>query len=241
MPGTAVSHVVGPNGPPAARPSADDSLDDPSLYINRELSWLEFNRRVLEEAQDPSVPLLERLKFHAIFSSNLDEFFMVRVGGLQQKVSAGITRGSGADRMPPRGATRTHQHRRPADGGRAVSRPARPMCCRPWNAKASSSVGVKDLTDADRKFVHEVFQPRSVPGPHAVGRRPRPPVPAPRQQVAQPGGAAQPAAGRRTAGGRRASAGRAATVRATAERQRATSSRRWKPSSGCTSASCSPA
>lgn len=77
------------------------NLDDPSLYINRELSWLEFNRRVLEEAQDPTVPLLERLKFHAIFSSNLDEFFMVRVGGLQQKVIAGIARGSGGDKLPP--------------------------------------------------------------------------------------------------------------------------------------------
>lgn len=78
------------------------ALDDPSLYINRELSWLEFNQRVLEEAQDSTVPLLERLKFLAIFSSNLDEFFMVRVGGLQQKLSAGIARGSGADRMPPK-------------------------------------------------------------------------------------------------------------------------------------------
>src|ERR1700704_4111067 len=77
-------------------------LDDPSLYINRELTWLQFNRRVLEEAQDPQVPLLERLKFIAIVSSNLDEFFMVRVGGLQQKVQAGIAVGSGADRMPPR-------------------------------------------------------------------------------------------------------------------------------------------
>ncbi len=76
-------------------------LDDPSLYSNRELSWLQFNRRVLEEAQDPSVPLLERLKFLAIFSSNLDEFFMVRVGGLQQKVQAGIARGSGADKLLP--------------------------------------------------------------------------------------------------------------------------------------------
>src|SRR5437762_14031291 len=77
------------------------SLDDPSLYINRELSWLEFNRRVLEEAHDPQVPLLERLKFLAIFGSNLDEFYMVRVGGLQQKVQARIAQGSGADRMPP--------------------------------------------------------------------------------------------------------------------------------------------
>src|SRR5947209_10428431 len=77
------------------------ALDDPSLYINRELSWLEFNRRVLEEAQDPDVPLLERLKFLAIYSSNIDEFFMVRVGGLQQKVQAGFTFSSGADRTPP--------------------------------------------------------------------------------------------------------------------------------------------
>src|ERR1700756_4408641 len=77
------------------------ALDDPSLYLNRELSWLEFNRRVLEEAQGPQVPLLERLKFLAIFDSNLDEFFMVRVGGLQQKVQARIAQGSGADRMVP--------------------------------------------------------------------------------------------------------------------------------------------
>src|SRR6266705_2705155 len=99
-----------PLAPPPSRKSVDEtpppsaslySLDDPSLYINRELSWLEFNRRVLEEALDPAVPLLERLKFLAIFAANLDEFFMVRVGGLQQKVQAGIARGSGADRIPP--------------------------------------------------------------------------------------------------------------------------------------------
>ena len=78
------------------------NLDDPALYFNRDLSWLEFNRRVLEEAQDPTVPMLERLKFLAIFSSNLDEFFMVRVGGIQQKVQANIPIGSGADQMSPR-------------------------------------------------------------------------------------------------------------------------------------------
>src|SRR5829696_375837 len=85
--------------PPPA--DAAPNLDDPALYFNRELSWLEFNRRVLEEAQDSSVPLLERLKFLAIVESNLDEFYMVRVGGLQQKALSGVLFGSGADRTPP--------------------------------------------------------------------------------------------------------------------------------------------
>jgi len=80
----------------AEDPVADErDLYDPYLYINREISWLQFNDRVLAMAADPQFPLLERLKYLAIFSSNLDEFFMVRVSGLRDQVQTGmVTRGS---------------------------------------------------------------------------------------------------------------------------------------------------
>ncbi|MDF1581472.1 MAG: polyphosphate kinase 1 [Desulfuromonadales bacterium] len=66
------------------------NLDDPHLYLNRELTWLQFNQRVLSEAIDARTPLLERVKFAAIAGSNLDEFFMKRIGGLKQQVGAGV-------------------------------------------------------------------------------------------------------------------------------------------------------
>jgi len=87
--------VVGAEAPAQALPAsapqpAPPDLDDPRWYLNRELTWLAFNRRVLHEAEDERTPLLERLKFIAIVSSNLDEFFMKRIGGLKQQMGAGV-------------------------------------------------------------------------------------------------------------------------------------------------------
>src|ERR1700679_2414189 len=85
---------------PAAAPSGESiDLRAASLYLNRELSWLEFNARVLAEADNDSVPLFERLKFHAIVATNLDEFFMVRVAGLKQQMTGEV------GDLPPDGMT----------------------------------------------------------------------------------------------------------------------------------------
>src|SRR5947207_417536 len=72
----------------------------PENFTNRELSWLEFNRRVLEEAQDPTQPLIERVKFLTIFSSNLDEFFEIRVAGIKQQIES-ETSDVGPDGLSP--------------------------------------------------------------------------------------------------------------------------------------------
>ncbi|HIK56337.1 MAG TPA: RNA degradosome polyphosphate kinase [Synechococcales cyanobacterium M55_K2018_004] len=86
--------------PRLKRSTPEIVLSDPQYYFNRELSWLEFNNRVLREAFDPRTPLLERLKFTAIFTSNLDEFFMVRVAALKQQVEVGVTKPTPDGRTP---------------------------------------------------------------------------------------------------------------------------------------------
>ena len=85
---------------PAEKLSSVFDLDDSSLYLNRELTWLEFNRRVLFEATDQDNPLLERLKFIAIFASNMDEFFMKRIGGLKLQVAADMSELTDDGRSP---------------------------------------------------------------------------------------------------------------------------------------------
>lgn len=146
----------------ASPPQTVVDLDDPRLFINRELSWLEFNRRVLEEAQDPTVPLLERLKFVSIFTSNLDEFFMVRVGHLQQKVQAGILSGSGGDKMPPRDQLQAiHKvvQEMTAEQYRVLTKDILPAL----EQEGIRILGPKELREADRQYLKEVFQRQVFP------------------------------------------------------------------------------
>jgi polyphosphate kinase len=145
-----------------AIPAPSISLDDLALYFNRELSWLEFNGRVLEEAQDSTVPLLERLKFLAIFESNLDEFFMVRVGGLHQKVVLGIGYGSGADRMPVKTILEQIGQRVGVMTGEAYRCLYNDLV--PSLEREGILVrGAEALTEADRKHLGDVFRNQVFP------------------------------------------------------------------------------
>ena len=135
----------------------------PEHFINRELSWLEFNARVLEEAQEPSNPLLERVKFLSIFSSNLDEFFMVRVAGLREQAFGGVApQDVTADGFTPvaqlvRIAERTRQL--VDDQYRCLNGSILPEL-------AQNNIRIlaeKDLDKSQRKIVNEFFRQRAFP------------------------------------------------------------------------------
>jgi len=130
----------------------------PDHYINRELSWLEFNARVLEEAADASNPWLERLKFLAIFSSNLDEFFEIRVAGLQQQVYAGVEpQDYGADGLAP-AEQLTAIDRRVHDLVAQQYRILKEEVFPGLKAAGVERVRVDELTDAERSQVEKLFR-----------------------------------------------------------------------------------
>ncbi len=129
-----------PEAPPATTAGAIDASQVEALpddrYLNRELSWLDFNARVLALAADPSLALLERAKFLAIFSSNLDEFYMVRVAGLKRRDEMGLSVRS-ADGLSPREQLRRIGERTQQLASRH-SKVFMRRCVRPWPPRASS-------------------------------------------------------------------------------------------------------
>ncbi len=127
------------------------SLDDPSLVLNREASWLAFNCRVLEEAENPRNPLLERVKFLAITARNLDEFFEIRVGGLMQRIEDGQTDPGPDGRTPAQEAQLVAQltHDFMRDQYRCWNHSLRPALAE----EGIRVVGMKDLTAEQRSFV----------------------------------------------------------------------------------------
>jgi len=135
----------------------------PDHYLNRELSWLEFNARVLEEAADPTNPWLERLKFLAIFSSNLDEFFEIRVAGLQQQVYAGVEpQDYGADGMAPAeqlAAIERRAHELVAEQYRILNDEVLPGLA----AGGVERIRLGDLTEAERRHVDVLFRASIAP------------------------------------------------------------------------------
>jgi polyphosphate kinase len=132
------------------------SLKNPQHYINRELSWLEFNRRVLHEAQDPRTPLLERLKFTSIFSSNLDEYFMVRVAALKQQVEAGVTKLTPDGMTPPEQLDAISDRLHPIikEQDRLFTNVLRPEL----QANGVHLIDYVDLNQEQRTYLHKFFE-----------------------------------------------------------------------------------
>jgi polyphosphate kinase len=158
---------VPPSEPEPKAPPTD--LDDPRLYNNRELSWIEFDARVLELAEDDDVPLLERLKFLAIFTSNLDEFFTIRVAGLHDQVDAGLSDPGPDGRTPSQVIDELRE--------RIVELYERQRRCsqeqvRPALAEHGIAiVSFDDVSESDREALNERFRRQIFPvlTPLAVG------------------------------------------------------------------------
>src|SRR5579872_7522556 len=133
-----------------------NSIATSSLFLNRELSWLEFNARVLAEAFDERNPLIERLKFLAIFSSNLDEFYMVRVAGLRRQVAARV------QQTPPDGLTAREQldaiERRVGDLLEQARHCLHDLLLPALGAHGVALLTIPELTAAEREAMDAFFE-----------------------------------------------------------------------------------
>jgi len=143
--------------------ATDSAIDlkDPKYYLNRELSWLEFNRRVLHEATDPRTPLLERLKFLAIFSSNLDEFFMVRVAIVKDQLEAEVAKRSPDGRTPQQQLKEISQQLRPMviEQHRHFEQVLRPLL----EEHGVHLLNYIDLSQEQRNYLRDHFERRIFP------------------------------------------------------------------------------
>ncbi len=143
------------------QPSTEINLTDVQHYFNREISWLEFNNRVLHEAFDPRTPLLERLKFMAIFSSNLDEYFMVRVAALKEQVEANVTKRSADGRTAKEQLGMISQRLRPmvVQQHRHFEQALRPQLA----AKGVHLLDYIDLNQEQRTYLQRYFDEQIFP------------------------------------------------------------------------------
>jgi polyphosphate kinase len=162
--------AVGPSAPPVADDAGNIDLSDSSLYFNRELSWLDFNERVLRLAEDQSVPLLERLKFCAIYEDNLDEFYMVRVAGLHDQVEAGLD-ARHADAIPPLEVIEQTRSR-VSELRERLRRCFHEELCPALSEDGIRIIPITDVGDAQREEFERIFHRQVFPAltPLVVGR-----------------------------------------------------------------------
>jgi polyphosphate kinase len=153
---TASRRRAKPNGPAGTT----YSMDSPDRFINRELSWLAFNTRVLEEAENPAHPLLERLRFLSISAANLDEFYMVRVAGLHDQVRAGLMMVSQDGLTPAEQLQRVH-----AEATALMAKQQARWAALREDLRAAGIVVLdpRELTAADKQWLRPVFMQRVFP------------------------------------------------------------------------------